>query len=186
MLAYQGTTNMLFLDGGQFVNYYVGFGFSREFRNSNVSADTTQFLGDLNALWLPGITRDASFSGWTNFLYTLDQGGLLVTTFLLLTSSLALVAWAAYRASLLDEGLDRFLTIASAQTEESWSYLSSLLKRAHHAATGQELALGAGLSSPPETERLDLLLRELEQRRLVRRLLTERGRDIVSVWRTVV
>jgi len=186
MLAYQGTTNMLFLDGGQFVSYYVSFGFSREFRNSNVSADTTQFLGDLNALWLPGITRDASFSGWTNFLYTLDQGGLLVTAFLLLTSSVALVAWAAYRASLLDERLDRFLTMASAQTEENWSYLSDLLKRAHHAATGQELGLATAKSAPRDTERLDSSLRELEQRRLVRRSLVERGRDIISVWRTVV
>ena len=76
MLAYQGTDiNALprwqpvraVLCGPRFM--------SREFRNSNVTADTTQFLGDLNALWLPGITRDSSFSGWTVFLFTLDQGG---------------------------------------------------------------------------------------------------------------
>jgi hypothetical protein len=186
MLAYQGQTSMLFVDGGLFVRYYVGFGFMREFRNSNVTADTTQFLGDLNALWLPGITRDTSFSGWTDFLFTLDQGGVLVSTLVLLASSVALIAWAAHRASLLDERLDRFLTLASAQTEQNWSYLSGLLKRAHHAATGQELALAVGLSELRETEQLDVSMRELEHRRLVRRSLVERGRDIVSVWRTVV
>ncbi len=91
----------------------------REFRNSNVTADTTQFLGDLNALWLPGITRDSSFSGWTDFLFTLDQGGVLASTFVLLASSVALIVWAAHRASLLDERLDRFLTMASAQTQRT-------------------------------------------------------------------
>jgi len=185
MLAYQGQTSMLFIDGGLFVRYYVGFGLMREFRNSNVTADTRQFLGDMNALWLPGITKDSSFSGWTDFLFTLDQGGVLASTLLILASSVALIAWAAHRASLVDERLDRFLTRASAQTEQNWSYLSGLLKRAHHAATGQELASGVGLSSARETERLDTSLRELEQRRLVRRSLVERGRDIISVWMTV-
>ena len=43
----------------------MSLGFMREFKNSNVTADTTQFLGDMNTLWVPGITRDSSFSGWT-------------------------------------------------------------------------------------------------------------------------
>jgi len=186
MLAYQGITPMLFLSGSTFESYYVSLGFIREFDNSNVNADTAQFLGDLNTYWLPGITNDASYSSWTSFLYAIEQGTLFTSAFLLLTTSIVAMIWGAYRATLLDERLDRFLTIASAQTEENWSYLSDLLKRSHHAGTAQELALAENISAPPAVERLDSSLGELEQRRLVRRSLIERGADIVSVWRTVV
>jgi hypothetical protein len=186
MLAYQGMTSMLFLNGGAFQGYFVSIGFIREFKNSNVNLDTSQFLGDLNALWLPGITRDSSYSGYTNFLYALDQGSLFTSTFLALASSMIAIIWVAYRASVLDERLDRFLTIASAQTEENWWYLTGLLKRPHHAGTGEELALAENISKPADVERMDSSLSELEKRRLVRRSLIERGADIVSVWRAVV
>ena len=186
MLAYQGTTSMLFLNGGAFQGYFVGIGFIREFKNSNVNLDTTQFLGDLNALWLPGITKDSTYSGWTNFLYVLDQGSLFTSTFLILASSMIAIIWVAYRASVLDERLDRFLTMASAQSEENWWYLTGLLKRPHHAGTGQELALAENISTPADVERMASSLGELEKRRLVRRSLIERGADIVSVWRAVV
>jgi hypothetical protein len=182
-LAYYGTTYMLFLNGSTGQQYAVGLGFTREFRNSNITADAAQFLGDLNALWLPAITAQVSLSGWTNFLYGLDQGASSLSQFVLLASSMGIVAWAAYRVSLSDERLDRFLTIASVQPEEDWSYLSRLLKRPRHAGTGEELTSEAGPSGPASTERMESTLQELEDRQLITRSLIERGAEIVSVWK---
>jgi hypothetical protein len=183
MLAYQGETNMLFLNANGFQEYYVGVGFTREFENTNVSSASSQFFGDLYALWLPAFTTDAAYSGWTSTVFALDQAALTLEPFLLLAASVMAIAWFAYRASRSDERLDRFLTLASAQPEEYWSYLSRLLTRSHRMGTGEEISLASPGTQMADEQRVDSSLRELERRRLVRRSLVERGADLVSVWR---
>jgi hypothetical protein len=186
MLAYQGRTSMLFFTGSGFQEYNVGVGFVREFENTNMSSATSQFFGDLDALWLPAFTADVAYSSWASTLYALDQAALTLYPFLLLAASVMGMGWVAYRASRSDERLDRFLTLASAQPEEYWPYLSGLLNRSHRMGTGEELSLAAPGTQMPDAERVDSSLRELERRRLVRRSLVERGADIVSVWRPAV
>ncbi|MDA4136366.1 MAG: hypothetical protein OK449_05120 [Thaumarchaeota archaeon] len=184
MLAYQGKTTMLFYNASSgFGAYSVGVGFVREFDNTNVSSDSSQFLGDLNALWLPAFTTDAAYSGWDNTLYALDQAALSLNSFLLLAASVMGMGWLAYRAGRSDDRLDRFLNLASAQPEEYWAYLSRLLNRSHRMGTGEEISLVSPGTQMSDTGRVDSSLRELERRRLVRRSLVERGADIVSVWR---
>ena len=186
MLAYQGATSMVFLNDGTFEQFSVGLGFIREFKNSNASSDTAQFLGDLNALWLPAIKADVSLSTWTNFLHGLDQGGSSVSEFALLVSSMGVILWLGYRASLSDDRLDRFLTLASTQSEEDWSLISRLLKRPRYTGTGLELVPDIDPGAASGTEALDWTLQELENKHLVRRSLVERGADIVSVWRAAL
>ena len=183
LLSYQGTTSMLFLTSSGFQQYYVGVGFTREFKNTNITSDTSQFLGDLSALWLPLFTADVAYSGWTSTLFTLDQGALEVGSTLILLASVVGIAWFAYRASRSDDRLDRFLTIASTQPEEYWSYLSRLLSRSHFMGTGEELLEALPSAQARDTERVDSSLRELQRRSLVRPSLVERGADIISVWR---
>jgi hypothetical protein len=186
MLAYQGVTIMFFHNGTNVQEYFVGLGFVREFKGTSASAATIQFLADLDALWLPTVNADASYSTWTGFLYTLDQSVLLTVPFLLLISSTIGIGWGVYRAGLSDDRLDGFLTIASIQSEEYASYLSRLLRRSHHAGTSQEVAAESGDPSGPDAEHVDSSMRELERTRLVRAFLMEREADIVSVWRTPV
>ncbi|MGA2665845.1 MAG: hypothetical protein ABSF83_12975 [Nitrososphaerales archaeon] len=185
MITYHGVTPMIFLNGMSFQQFFVGLGFVREFKNSNVTADTTQFLNDLKALWLPLVNTAATYSGWMSFLSTNYEDGQAAGAFALLISSVCVIGLAAYRASLLDDKLDRFLSVAATQNGENWSNLTRLLRLPHHAGTGQELGL-ARTSSRLDVERLDSSLRELEQRDLVRASLAERGADLVSVWRAAV
>jgi hypothetical protein len=186
MIAFQGVSHLLFLNGTSFDEYYVGLGFERTFKNTNVNADSSQFLMDISALWLPAINSDVSYSTFTGFLSTIYSDAVAIETFVLIVSSIAIIGWIAYRASSLDDTLDRFLSIASTQTEENWSHLSSLIKRPHHSGTGQELVSAVGVATHEDNERLASSLRELEQRRLISRSLIEKGADIISVWRTVV
>jgi hypothetical protein len=174
---------MLFLNGSSFEQYSVGLGFVRTFKNTNVTSDTAQFTEDLNALWLPAFTTDAAYSSWTSFLYSLDQGAIVAGPFLLLVASIIVLAGLAYRATLSDERLDRFLTLASAQPKEHRSCLSRLLNRTRRTATGDELATVAESPNESDVDLVDSSLRELERRHLVRRSLVERGADVVSVWR---
>ncbi len=185
MLAYNGRTNMMFLNGVAFQQYFVGLGVVREFKDMNVSSDTSRFLGDMNALWLPTITTDVSYSVWTSFLYAMFQGAQLLGPFLLLASSMGLMGWVAYRASRSDERLDKFLTLASVESEEHWSYLKRLLERTEQVGTGRDLAPGAG-DSTVEMQRIVASLRELEENHLLKRIHVERGADVVSVWKPAV
>jgi len=200
MLSYQGKTQMLFVNGGSFREYYVGLGFVRVFKNSNVTADSSLFLGDIKTLWLPLVNAEVSYSTWTNFLGRTYDGAVFVTPFLLVASSIGVMLWFLARASKRDERLDRFLTLSSVQPQSSWSTLSLLLARKNHAGTSLDLAndemrvqsrdsedIGVSLSSPIARARSpsDTLM-ELEQRHLVRRVRVENGSDIISVWQLMV
>ncbi|MDA4117659.1 MAG: hypothetical protein OK455_04870, partial [Thaumarchaeota archaeon] len=68
LLIYNGRTTETFFSGSFFSNDYVGISFVREFKNTNVAADTTQFLRDLNTNWVPAFTTDLYYSSWTSFL----------------------------------------------------------------------------------------------------------------------
>lgn len=183
MLVYAGKTQMMFLTDSGFKTQYVGVSFVRQFTNSNVSADKMQFLGDLNAIWLSKFTTDVSYSGWCVFLNTMYQDGVLVSPALLVASSSALIAWVAYRAGLSDQSLDRFLTLASTVAEENWSYLAKLLRSSDASGTGYELALSDERSGSIDPGKIDASLRTLERKHLVKRMLAERGSDLIMVWK---
>jgi len=210
MVSYQGRTRMPFINDGTFQEDYVGLGFVRVFKNSNVTADTSQFLGDIQTLWLPSVNAETSYSTWTSFLGSTYDGVVSVSPFLLLVSSIGVMSWFSVQASRRDERLDRFLTLSSVQPQSSWSTLSLLLARKNHAGTSLELTIDervgrpsygeeGGVSLPGSVQRSSrpaageesLLssgrsqsgaLVELEQRHLVKRVLVEKGSDLVSVW----
>jgi hypothetical protein len=213
MLSYKGTTLMLFVEDGTFQEYYVGLGFLRVFNNSNVTADSSQFLGDINTVWLPLVSTDVSSSTWTGFLSSTYDGLVFVRPLLLLVASISVMSWFSVQALRRDERLDRFLTLSSVQSQSSWSTLSLLLARKNHAGTPLDLANdemgaqsrdseGTGVSlsrpvrrSPSLATGRDLLLSsghspsdglvELEQRHLVRRVLVEDGSDVISTWQLI-
>jgi len=181
LLIYNGRTQMSFLNGSEFATYYVGISFVREFKNVNVAADTTQFLGEINAVWIPGFTSDLYFSSWTYFLSSILVDTQAVVPFFLIVSSTLGLGWLAYRAALSDERLSRFLTIAGTLAEERWLCLYALLQAKRHAGIGLEVARATGRAEgDPE---VDESLSILEKKRLVRTTLTERGGDLFLVWK---
>jgi hypothetical protein len=210
MLSYQGTTQMLFVNNGTFQSYYVGLGFVRVFKNSNTTADTTQFLGDVQALWLPAVEADVTSSTWTGFLSSAYDGTVSASPFLLLVSSVGVMSLLSVQVSRRDDRLDRFLALSSVQSERSWSILSLLLARKGHTGTTLDLAVDERTGRPtagkepeispsnsvqgspaPEAGRDSPLngvrsqsdaLEQLEQRHLVRRILVEKRSDPVSAW----
>ena len=108
-----------------------------------------------------------------------------LTTLVFLAATFALVAWVSYRASRVDDKLDRFLAKAFALNDENWTQLGALVSRSHRSGTCLELASNMNASSDG-IGRLRSSLADLEEHRLIRRTLTERGGDIVSTWKTVV
>jgi hypothetical protein len=186
MLSYQGKTRMSFMNDGTFQEYNVGLGFVRVFDNSNVAADSSQFLGDMNSLWLPTVNNDVSYSTWTGFLSTTYNGAVFVTPFLFIVSSIGVMLWFLAEASRRDERLDRFLTLSSVQPQSSWSTLSLLLARKNHSGTPLELASGRRQGEPRDVRGIGASLESLEQRHLVRKLFAEAGSDVVLVWKAVV
>jgi hypothetical protein len=185
MLSYQGKTQMLFVNGGTFQEYYVGLGFVRVFSNSNVTADSSEFLGDIKAVWLPAVNADASYSTWTSFLGRTYDGAVFVTPFLLIVSSIGVMLWFLAQASKRDERLDRFLTLSSVQSQSSWSTLSRLLARKNHAGTPLDLASEKS-GEPRDPEAIGASLGNMEQQRLVKRLIAEAGPELVLVWKAAV
>ncbi len=186
MLSYQGKTQMLFVNDGTFQKYYVGLGFVRVFKNSNVAADTSLFLGDIKTIWLPAVNADTSYSTWTNFLGRTYDGAVFVTPFLLIVSSIGAMLWFLSEASKRDERLDRFLTLSSVQSQSSWSTLSLLLARKNHAGTPLDLARNERRGEPGDAGGIGASLKSLERRHLVRRIIAEVGSDAVLVWKAVV
>ena len=186
MLSYQGRTQKLFANNGTFQEYYVGLGFVRVFKNSNVTADTSQFLGDITTLWLPAVNADVSYSTWTSFLSRTYDGAVFVTPFLLIVSSIGVMLWFFAQASRRDERLDQFLTLSPVQSQSSWSTLSLLLARKNHAGTPLDLAIDERRGESHDAEGIRASLESLEQQHLVRRFVAETGSDIVLVWKAVV
>jgi hypothetical protein len=186
MLSYSGRTQMLFVNDGTPREYYVGLGFVRAFKNSNVTADSSLFVGDIKTLWLPLINADLSYSTWTNFLGRMYDGAVFVTPFLLIVSSIGAMLWFLAQASRRDERLDRFLTLSSVQSQSSWSTLSLLLARENHAGTPLDLASDERRGELHDAEGIGASLKSLEQQHLVRRLVAEAGSDVVLVWKAVV
>ena len=186
MLSYQGKTQMFFLNDGTFQEYYVGLGFVRVFNNLNVTADSSQFLGDIKTVWLPGVSTDVSSSTWTDFLGRTYDGAVFVTPFLLIVSSIGVMLWFLNWASKRDERLDRFLTVSSVQPQGSWSTLSLLLARRNRAGTPLDLASDERLGEPHDALGIGASLKILEQQHLVKRLMAEAGSDIVLVRKAVV
>ncbi len=181
-ITYHGTTYMDFLIGGRESKYAVGLGFTRVFHNSNITQDTAQFLADLNQLWLPNIESDVSYSAWSLFISNLEFGAQSIQPSVVTIVSIAVLFFVAYRATLSDDRLDRFLGLAPLEPTGRWSILSRLLGRRSRLGTGQELASSASRGDTP-SDSLVKSLQELENRRLVRRDLVERGPELVSVWR---
>jgi hypothetical protein len=186
MLSYEGRTQMLFVNSGTVQEYYVGLGFVRVFKNSNATADSSQFIGDLDAIWLPTLNAGASYSTWTGFLSNTYDGAVLVAPFLLIVSSIGVMLWFLAQASKRDERLDRFLTLSFVQRQSSWSTLSLLLARKGHAGTPMDLVSEGRSGEPHDAEGIGASLQSLEQQHLVKRLLTEAGSDFVLVWKAVV
>ena len=186
MLSYQGRTQMLFVNKGTFQDYYVGLGFVRVFKNSNVTADSSQFLGDIKTLWLPAVNADLSSSAWTGFLGSTYDGAVLATPFLLVVSSIGVMLWFSAQALRRDERLDGFLTLSSIQSQSSWSTLTFLLARKNYAGTPLDLASDERQGKTRDAEGIGASLDSLEQQHLVRRLMAEAGSDVVLVWKAVV
>ncbi|MDA4117658.1 MAG: hypothetical protein OK455_04865, partial [Thaumarchaeota archaeon] len=106
---------------------------------------------------------------------------LAVAPFLLIIASTLGLGWLAYRARLHDDRLDRFLTLAGTLAEERWLCLSALLASPRHAALGRDVAKATG-KREGDTD-VDESLTVLERMRLVRRVLSEKGGDLVMVWK---
>ncbi len=186
MVSYHGRTQMRFVENGTFQECYVGLGFMRVFKNSNIGADSSLFLGDIKTIWLPAVNADVSYSTWTNFLGRTYDGAVFVTPFLLVVSSIGVMLWFLAQASRRDERLDRFLTLSSVQSQGSWSTLSLLLARKNHAGTPLDLASDRRREEPGDAGGIGASLESLEQRHLVRRIIAEVGSDVVLVWKAVV
>ncbi len=186
MLSYHGRAQMPFVNDGTFHEYYVGLGFLRVFNNTNVTADSSQFLGDIRTLWLPAVNADISYSTWTSFLGRTYDGAVFVTPLLLVVSSIGVMSWFSDQALRRDERLDRFLTLLSVQPQSSWSILSLLLARKDHAGAPLDLVSDERRGESHDAEGIGASLESLEQQHLVRRLVAEAGSDIVLVWKVVV
>jgi hypothetical protein len=186
MVSYHGRTQMSFVNDGTFQEYYVGLGFVRIFKNSNVTADASQFLGDITALWLPGVSTAVSYSTWTGFLGRTYDGAVFATPYLLVVSSIGVMSWLFVQASKRDDRLDRFLTLSSLQSQSSWSTLSLLLGRKNHAGTALGLASDEKQGGTHGAQEINASLESLEQQHLVKSTFTEAGSDLALVWRTVV
>ncbi len=187
MLIYSGTAKLVLLQGTTFGKYVEEVGFVRHFTSLNVSADDSQFMGDLNSIWLPAFTSASSHSTWTLFLADLDAGVVSAGPYLLMLFSIPVMSWMVSRARNSDRELDRFLTRASTLGEGHWVTLSALMKRQGRAATGQDLVsatVGGG-----ETGAISIVvssLRFLEDLRMVRRVVVERGAELIEMWKASV
>lgn len=186
MVSYHGRTQMPFVNDGAFQRYYVGLGFVRVFKNSNVTADASQFLGEIRTLWLPSVDADTSYVTWTSFLGRMYDGAVFVIPFLFIVSSIGVMAWLFAQALRRDRRLDRFLTLSSVQSQSSWSMLSLLLARKNHSGTPVDLASDERRGETRDAGGIGASLESLEKLHLVKRLLAEAGSDIVLVWKAVV
>jgi hypothetical protein len=168
---------------------YVGLGFTRVFKNSNATADASQFVKDIDTLWLPAVNADAFDSTWTGFLGTTYDSAVFLIPLLLIVASIGAMSWFSVQVFRRDERFDRFLTLSSVQSQSSWWTLSLLLARKNRAGTSLDLAMDEmRVQSRARARALSLgaTLERLEQQRLVKRLFAEAGSDIFLVWRAAI
>ncbi|HEV2225655.1 MAG TPA: hypothetical protein VGR56_02485, partial [Nitrososphaerales archaeon] len=165
MLSYGGSRPMTFLRSSEFLNYEVTIGYVREFENTNLAADTTQFLTDLQTVWIPSLTTDSFYSSWTSFV-----GSTLVSLVDFLpvvevVASVSLIGWVAYRAMTSEERLDRFYAAAVLAREKGWLVLLELLRAPKNAKAGYELS---GQHHELTEDEIDSTLRALATEGLVK------------------
>ncbi|HEV2139127.1 MAG TPA: hypothetical protein VGR53_09825 [Nitrososphaerales archaeon] len=180
MLSYGGSRQMTFLKGSEFLNFEVTIGYVREFKNPNLAADTTQFLTDLQTVWIPSLTTDSFYSSWTSFV-----GGTLVSLVEFLpvvevVVSISLIGWVAYRAMSSEERLDRFYAAAMLAKEKGWLVLVELLRTPKNAKSGYELS---GQYHELSEDEIDSTLRALASQGLVKPKMMTMGNDIRLVWK---
>jgi hypothetical protein len=184
MLAYQGRTQLYFSADGTFQAYSLGVGFVRVFKNTNVTSDTSEFVGDIKAVWLPLVATDTSSSNWVRFASEVYDWGTFVTPLVALVASIGAIAWFAGWAMKRDGRVDRFLTLSAGLPGKEWASLSMIM--ANEEDSRSILSLVQEAKKPPvDAFQVDSCLRELEEKRLVKRILIETPSDIISVWRPV-
>jgi hypothetical protein len=183
VLSYGGSRTMTFLHGYGFLRDYVSIGYVREFKNLNVSANTSQFLGDLQTVWVPILNNDSFNSGWTAFVRSMVSGASDLLPLLEIVASVSIIGWIAYRVTRMEKALDGFYSAAALAREKSWSILFELLKKPKRPRAGYELWEHCGHLPQDEVESA---LESLAREGLVRTELIRTGDDILLAWKANV
>lgn len=186
MVSYEGKSSVAVLTGAGFQTYYVFVGYVREFRNSNVAADSQAFLADVQEIWIPMLATDFLDSSWGAFVSSTLATLAFVTPFVEMTLSLTILGWVAYKAMLYERRLDRFITVSSLLDPVKWVTLSSILLHRSHSATEHELTGEVGTAETSIQKSMHENLNALERRNLVERTVEERGGRLVGVWKVTV
>jgi hypothetical protein len=180
MLSYGGSRGMTFLRGSEFVTYYVTIGYAREFKNANVSANTAQFLSDLQTIWLPALTNDSFYSSWTSFVSNTLVGLANFSPVAEVVVSISLIGWVAYRVITSEERRDRFYASAMLTKEKGWLILLELLRTPKKMRAGYELS---GRYRQFSDDEVDSALRALAKDGLVKPEILPLGNDMRLVWK---
>lgn len=184
MLLYAGNHQLYFQDGGNFPVLLIGMSIVRQFDASSVSEARSTFISDLNTLFVPQLGTYNQQSIWTDFLSKFVYAFQGLQTYLLLGSLSLVIAWGAYRALLYESLQQRFMTETSELNEAEWKKLSRLLGQSKRSRTGFEIARLAGPEGQEaRTNETLAFLRRLEQVGVLRRVITERGSDVLLLWK---
>lgn len=199
MLVYSGSATMLFLNlpgsnqGGALVprslfpNYRVGFTIVRTFQGTNVSEQTTMFMSDVASLFGQSLGAQASDSDWTNYLNQMYETFNSVGTFVATLFTSALIVAGTYYVKSYDSRLDSIVREASDLNSGSWVVYSWMFGKPQSELTAIDISQKMKLENNGSYEPwiIEDILRVLEKNRLVKRVLSVRGRDIILGWKVV-
>lgn len=183
IVAFTGETSFTFASGSKFLVLDEAVTYIRNFTGVNSTAADSQVVSDLNSIFLPVLQSQNTPQSWADFFdrasATMNAlSGILV---LILTSSCIFAVTFVLKQS--DYKVDTLETRSSNLDDNEWQVLSSILARGRPLTT---LEIGARKSRGDKQRDLwrdlEQILRNLDEKHLVRSTLFERGSETFSGW----
>lgn len=190
MIIYEGAATMTFLNPGGssfFATSRVGLSIMRTFQGTNVTNATAIFLNDSQQLFVPSLEQQSIESDWVSYFNEINLMLKSIGTFILTAVTSSLLVFSTYYLKSTDSKRDSLIREASDLDQDSWALYSFLVNDPKIDRTTIEIA---ELLQSDERKKLgnDVvldLLQGLEDKRLVKRVLSIRQGDIVLTWRSV-
>jgi hypothetical protein len=184
MLVFTSSRQLHFQDAGGFTLLNNGLTFQREFGGVSSTQAKSTFYSDLNNIFVPVLRADDERSVWTDFLSRATSSYQAMQGFLLAGSVSGLILWGAHRVELFDIRQEKFLTKASELNNEEWKALSNLVAYPRTGRTGYEIAkLAWNHREEVRTENILGFLKKLERLGMIRRVVSERGSEVLLLWK---
>lgn len=183
IVGFQGKTSFTFASGSKFLVLVEAVTYVRNFTGVNSTAADSQVISDLDSIFLPVLVSQSTPHSWTDFFDRASVTLNALSSLLVLILTSACILGGTFVLEQSDSKVDTLKTRSSDLDDNEWQVLASILASGRPLTT---LEIGSRRSGGDRQgdlwRNLDKILKNLEDKHVVRRTLFERRSEIFFGW----